>query len=50
MKPLIQNIKVIKSTFKDQTMEKCVSNVLSRAKFKTFSGDPIIVNYPFAFE
>lgn len=43
-------VKVLQDSFKDEQMTKCVTDVVARAHFDSFKGDPIVVNYPIFFE
>jgi hypothetical protein len=43
-------VKVLQDSFKDSQMTKCVTDVVARARFDSFKGDPIVVNYPIFFE
>lgn len=42
--------RVLGSTIADSEMQKCAAQVMARIKFKSFKGDPQIVNYPLIFE
>ena len=46
----ISTARVVGSTISDSVLQQCVVSTLQRAKFKAFSGDPIIVEYPINFE
>ena len=46
----ISTARVIGSTISDPALQQCVVSTLQRARFKTFNGDPIIVQYPINFE
>ena len=46
----ISTARVIGSTIPDSALQQCVVSTLQRARFKSFNGDPIIVNYPINFE
>ncbi len=43
-------VRVLQDSFKDEQMSKCVTDVVARAHFDSFKGDPIVVNYPIFFE
>ena len=43
-------VKVLQDSFKDDQMTKCVTDVVARAHFDSFNGEPIVVNYPIYFE
>jgi hypothetical protein len=47
---VVSTARVIGSTIADRTLQQCVVSTLQRAKFKSFSGDPIIVTYPITFD
>jgi len=46
----VSSLKVLKSTINDGDLQKCVLSVLERARFRSFTGDPVVVNYPIYFE
>jgi len=46
----ISTARVIGSTIPDPALQQCVVTTLQRARFRSFNGDPIIVNYPINFE
>jgi hypothetical protein len=46
----ISTARVVGSTIPDPSLQQCVVSTLQRARFKSFNGDPIIVNYPINFE
>jgi hypothetical protein len=46
----ISTARVIGSTIPDPSLQQCVVTTLQRARFRSFRGDPIIVNYPINFE
>lgn len=43
-------VRILQESFKDEKFSKCISEVIERAQFDRFKGDPIIVNYPVYFE
>jgi TonB family protein len=43
-------VKILQESFKNETLEKCIIDVVQRAIFDPFKGDPIVVNYPIYFE
>ncbi len=47
---MVAQVKILQSSFQDEQLSKCVSDVVMRARFDSFKGDPIIVNYPIYFE
>lgn len=44
------DVRVLRATINDPRLHRCSINVIERAKFKAFNGDPVVVNYPFYFE
>ncbi len=46
----VSTARVIGSTIPDPQLQQCIVATLQRAKFKSFSGDAIIVNYPINFD
>jgi hypothetical protein len=46
----ISTARVIASSIADPQLQQCIVSTLQRAKFKTFTGDPIIVTYPINFD
>lgn len=46
----ISTARVVGSTIPDPSLQQCVVTTLQRAHFRSFDGDPIIVNYPINFE
>ncbi|MCC6278405.1 MAG: AgmX/PglI C-terminal domain-containing protein [Oligoflexia bacterium] len=46
----ISTARVIGSTIADPSLQQCVVTTLLRTRFRSFKGDPIIVNYPINFE
>lgn len=46
----VEKIRVLRSTIKDPRFQQCTLSVVRRANFKSYKGDPIIVNYPINFE
>jgi hypothetical protein len=46
----ISTARVIGSTIPDPALQQCVVTTLLRTRFRSFKGDPIIVNYPINFE
>lgn len=46
----VSSVSLIQSTLSDPQLEKCTISVIERCRFKSFDGDPIVVNYPINFE
>ena len=46
----VEKVRVVKSSFKDPDLERCIVDVIRRSRFKDFTGEPILVNFPFSFE
>lgn len=46
----VTTVRLLGSTFKDARLEQCVMAVVERTRFRTYEGDPVIVNYPINFE
>ncbi len=46
----VSSCRVIGSTIPDPTLQQCVVTTLSRARFRSFNGDPMIVTYPIHFD
>jgi len=46
----VQRVLVVGSTISDPALQQCVVTVLSRSKFRSYSGDPIIFTYPINFD
>jgi hypothetical protein len=46
----ISTARIIGSTIADPQLQQCIVSTLQRAKFRAFSGDPIIVNYPITLD
>ncbi len=43
-------VNLINSTMGDPALDRCTMSVLERCRFRTYDGDPIVVNYPINFE
>ncbi len=46
----VTSVRILRSSIADPRLQKCTLTVLERMQFKTFDGDPIVVNYPINFE
>lgn len=46
----VSSVRMLGSTLKDPRLEQCTMAVVERARFRTYEGDPIVVNYPINFE
>ena len=46
----VSTARVVGSTIADPQLQQCIVGTLQRAKFKSFAGDPIVVNYPITFD
>jgi hypothetical protein len=44
-------VKVVRSDFQDQTLQKCVTDVVTRTSFKSFGADPIpVLEFPISLQ
>jgi TonB family protein len=46
----VTSVRILRSSIADPRLQKCTLTVLERMQFRTFDGDPIVVNYPINFE
>lgn len=46
----VNNARVLRTDMSDPRLQKCTLSVIERLSFRTFDGDPIVVNYPINFE
>jgi len=46
----VSQTKILKTDITNTAMETCLLKVINRIKFRSFEGDPLLVNYPLQFE